>query len=224
MIKTKIVGGQQFMKEMNNIFDYASGFLEGVKYGKKSFLESLGRLTVEQLKEFVDTNARMNREALMHVYEWGRTGSPDARLFDINYTVSNLGLSLKSNFTQSKSILSGSKEPFRDKAAVMESGKTVTISPKESPVLVFNVAGEKVFTQKSVTVNPGGKETDGSYERYFDTFMTRYFTQAFLKSSGIYDRLKTPVAFKANLPAAKRGGKGLGFNTGYRWISNVVVE
>jgi len=214
----------KFYKEMNNVLDYAAGFLEGARYGKRKFLDSLGRNTIEELKEFIDANARMDPEALHHVYEWYRVGSPEARLFDIEHTVSNIGLSIKSNFTQSSSIKEGSSEPFYNKAAIMEYGARVRISPKNSPVLVFDVNGKTVFTPNEVVVdNPGGNRTTGAYEDVFDLFMNKYFSQAYLLSSGISDRIKRPEIFKSNLKAGARRGKSVGFSTGYRWIANLEV-
>lgn len=214
----------RFYKEMNNILDYAAGFLEGARYGKTKFLDSLGRNTVEELKEFIDANARMDPEALHHVYEWYRVGSPEARLFEIEHTVSNLGLSIKSNFTQSSSIKEGSSEPFYNKAAIMESGAKVRISPKTSNMLVFEVDGKTVFTPNEVVVdNPGGDRTTGAYEQVFDLFMNKYFSQSYLMSSGISARIKRPEIFKSNLKAGARGGKSVGFATGYRWIANLEV-
>lgn len=161
---------------------------------------------------------------LHHVYEWNMTGSPAARLFDVDYTVSNLGLSIKSSFSQSKSIKNGSKVPFYDKARMMENGVSITIRPKTSQVLRFDINGEEIFTKGPVKVeNPGGSQVQGSYEKVFDTFFSTYFTQAFLKSSGITDYLKTPVLYKKNLNAGKRGGRSVGVKTGYRWIAQAGV-
>lgn len=106
---------KQFKKDMDNIVQYSMGFLEGVEGGKKVFLNNLGKETIEVLKQFVDTNARIDPAALQHVYEWYKSGSPDARLFDIQYTVSGLGLSVMSTFTQSSQVKNGSTEPFTTK-------------------------------------------------------------------------------------------------------------
>ena len=84
-----------FMKTMNNIVDYSFGFLEGAEKGKTVFLDNLGKDTIEALKVFIDTNARMDPQAMHHVYEWGKTGMASQRLFTLNHTVSNLGLSIK---------------------------------------------------------------------------------------------------------------------------------
>ena len=215
---------EKFLVQMNNVVDYSAGFLEGARAGKRNFLNALGAGTIEALKQFVDTNARMDPQTLHHVYEWYQVGSPEARLFDIDYTVSNLGLSVKSTFRQSRSIAEGSKEPFAEKAAVMESGRTVRIAPRTSPVLVFDVDGRTVFTPNEVEVNPGGEATSGQYQAVFDMFMSKYFTQSFLRISGIHDRIKRPTIFKKNLPAGAKGGRRVGIETGYRWISNVVIE
>lgn len=206
---------------MNNIVNYSIGFIEGVQRGKTVFLKTLGMETVEVMKEFIDSNARVNPQMLHHIYEWNLTGSPDARLYDISYTVSNLGLSFKSSFSQSRSIKDGSRTPFYDKARIMENGIPVTIRPKSAQVLAFDDNGETVFTRGPVEVlNPGGTEVEGGFEKTFDMFFTRYFSQAFLRTSGIAKYLENPQVYKKNMPEGKRVGKSKGLSTGYRWIAN----
>jgi hypothetical protein len=224
MIRSKI-DSKKFMKEMNNIMNYSIGFLDGVKMGKQEFLANLGKNTSQILQQFIDANARVNPEALHHVYEWSRTGSPDARLFDINYTVSGLGLSLKSNFRQSTSVKMGSNVPFYNKASIMENGIGVTISPTRSNVLAFEDDGELIFTKNPVSVsNPGGDNVEGSFQRTFDDFFRNYFTQAFMSSSGIGRYLSNPAAFKKDMRRGSKMGRSKGISTGYRWIVNAGLE
>ena len=214
-----------FKKEMKNIIDYSIGFLDGIQAGKTQFLNNVGKLTVEILKEYIDTNARVNPKALHHVYEWYKVGSPDARLYDINYTISNLGLSFVSTLKQSTSIKDGSSVPFYNKAKIMEEGIPVTIKPKEADVLVFEDGGETVFTKGKVVIqNPGGKATSGSFEKVVNTFFSRYFTQAFLKSSGIQEYLSNPIVYKKNLAIGMRSGRSTGHQVGYRWIANAGIK
>ena len=134
---------------------------------------------------------------LHHIYEWYQVGSPNARLFDIEFTVSGVGLTFYTNFTQSQSIKEGSNIPFYNKATIMEKGKPLIIRPKKSPVLVFEQDGETIFTSNPVKVyNPGGDEVQGAFEEVFDIFMTQYFKQSFIKASGLYDYIKYPKVFK----------------------------
>ena len=215
------VDSKQFKKDMNNIVNYSIGFLEGAQRGKTIFLKTLGMETVELMKEFIDSNARVNPQMLHHVYEWTMTGSPEARLYDISYTTSNLGLSFRSSFSQSKSIKDGSRTPFYDKARIMEEGIPVTIRPKVAQVLAFEDNGETVFTRGPVQVlNPGGTEVEGGFEKVFDMFFNKYFSQAFLRTSGIARYLENPQVYKKDMPAGKRMGKSKGLSTGYRWIAN----
>jgi hypothetical protein len=212
---------KQFISDMNNILEYSMGFIDGIKMGKNKLFHSIGNSVTKQLNEFLDSNARVNPQALHHVYEWYQVGSPESRLFDISYTVSNLGLSFKSTFRQSNSIKQGSNVPFYDKARIMEDGIPVTISPKSAGVLTFEDNGEQIFTKKDITVqDPGGPEVHGSYENTFDSFFRDYFSQSFLMSSGIGQYLKTPSMYKKNFAAGKKGGRSLGIETGYRWIVN----
>ena len=220
-----IMNDAAFKKDMKNIMNYSIGFLEGVQAGKVKFLNNLGVMTKEILEQYIDSNARVNPEALHHIYEWSKVGSPDARLYDINYTVSNLGLSFVSTFKQSTSIKDGSSVPFYNKAKIMEEGTPVTIRPKKSNVLVFEDGGETVFTKGEVVVqSPGGRATTGSFQKVVDTFFTRYFTQAFLKSSGIYQYFNNADVYRKNISAGKSSGKTKGYQVGYRWIANAGIK
>ena len=214
----------QFKKDMSNIVDYSVGFLEGIHRGKTVFLKTLGLETVELMKECIDSNARVNPEMLHHIYEWHQTGSPSARLYDISYTTSQLGLSFKSSFSQSTSIKNGSRTPFYDKARIMEEGIPVTIRPRLAQVLAFEDNGEMVFTKNEVRVdNPGGTAVEGGFEKVFDMFFNRYFSQAFLRVSGVAKYLENPIVYKKDMPAGKRMGRSKGISTGYRWIANAGV-
>jgi hypothetical protein len=215
---------RQFRKDMNNLLEYSFGFLEGVQKGKTKFFHNIGNTISDILNKFIDANARSDQKALHHVYEWYQVGSPEARLFNINYTVNQNGLNFISSFKQSDSIKEGSNIPFYDKARIMEEGVSVFIEPKKSDVLVFESDGEEVFTKNPVIVdNPGGTETVGSFEKVVDSFFSKYFTQAFLRSSGIAEYLENPILYKTNFNSGKRYGRSKGLDTGYRWIANAGV-
>ena len=215
---------KQFETQINNIINYSFGFLDGVQKGKTLFLKNLGQGVIQAMGAYIDVSARGNPNALHHVYEWYKTGSPEARLFDLDYTVSNLGLSIKSTFRQSRTLKEDSNTPFYNKAKIMEEGIPVTITPKRSSVLVFDEGGKTIFTKKSITVrNPGGEYVQGSFENIMDEFMLKYFKQSFLRSSGIYDYIRRPTVFKKNVKAGSRLGKSKGIDTGYKWIINAKI-
>lgn len=211
---------KKFSKDMNNIVQYSLGYLQGINVGKVQFFHGLGQQMKETISQFIDSNARVNPESLHHVYEWYETGSPNARLFDIEYTVSNLGLSFKSTFKQSNSIKEGSNTPFYDKARIMEEGIPVTITPRYSDVLRFEIDGQEIFTRNPVTVERPGGNSAGQFEKIFDSFFTRFFTQAFLRTSGIAAYLERPTLYKSNFKKGKTMGRSQGYTTGYRWIVN----
>jgi len=215
---------KNFESQLNNIVNYSFGFLDGVQKGKKVFLKNLGVGTIQAMAAYVDVSARGNPNALHHVYEWYQTGSPSARLFDLDYTVSNNGLTINSKFRQSRTLKEDSNEPFYNKASIMENKVAVTITPKRSSVLVFEEGGNTIFTKGSVTVrSPGGEYVAGSFERTIDEFMLRYFKQSFLRASGLYDYIKKPTLYKQNLKSGSKLGKQKGIETGFKWIANAKV-
>jgi hypothetical protein len=219
-----IMNTKNLEKIIGNAIDYSVGFLDGAQKGKTIFLKNLGNSVVSILKDYVDVEARSNPQALHHIYEWYQVGSPKARLYDFTYTVSNAGLSFKSNFKQSKSLPSGSSVPFGDKAKIMEDGIPVTISPVRSEVLVFEADGQTVFTKRDINVqNPGGTQVQGSFEKIADEFFRVYFKQSFLKSSGLYSYINKPVIYKKNFASGSKAGRSVGIETGFKWIANAHI-
>lgn len=210
---------KQFYKDMNRFVEYTQGFLDGVEKAKPNILDKLGKEVLERIKEFVDANARVNPQALHHMYEWSMTGTPQGRLFDLGYLVSGSGLSFNYTFRQSTTASEGSSVPFYDKARIMEQGIPVVIRPRKK-VLAFEDNGEQVFTSKPVVVqSPGGEETTGAFEQTLETFFNSYFTQAYINSSQIFDYLKNPFPYANSLQRGMRGGRSYGRSVGYGWAS-----
>jgi len=214
-----------FEKMMNNVVEYSLGFLDGTKKGHKVFLNNLALGTIESFKQYIDVTARMSPGALHHIYEWDQVGSPGARLYNITYSSNGKNaIFFNSTFKQSKSIKNGSTVPFINKAEIMENGTPVIIKPRKAKVLAFEDSGEQIFTPNPVKVeNPGGDAVQGSYEKAFDTFFNRYFTQSFLRASGILDYLENPVSYKQNIRAGSKQGRSKGLSTGYNWIANATI-
>lgn len=211
-------------KTLNNLALYSIGFLDGAQQGKKIFLDNLGKGVIEILAQYIDLEARANPASLHHVYEWYKVGSPAARLYDLNYTVKGNGLSVSGTFKQSKSLSQDATVPFYNKASIMEKGTPVTITPKQT-ALAFEVAGETVFTKNPVTVrNPGGDAVKGSFENIVNQFFTMYFTQAFLRASGLTDHLERPKLYKNNIKSGTKLGKSKGISTGFQWITSAKIE
>ena len=215
-----VMDSRQFQKEINNIIQYSTGFLEGVERGKSALYIGLAPKIAEMASQFIDVNARMSPELLHHVYEWEKVGSPEARLFDIDYKITGIGITFTSLLKQSSSIKNGSNVPFYNKAKIMEEGVAVTIRPKKASVLRFEVDGQEVYTSREVRVdNPGG-QTQGQFNNVINNFFGVYFRQSFLNSSGLLQYFKSPQVYKKNLGSAKRGGRSLGIKTGYQWVAN----
>jgi hypothetical protein len=215
-----VMDSKQFQKELNNIMQYSTGFIEGIQKGKSAFYLGLAPKIAEMASQFVDVNSRMSPELLHHIYEWEKVGSPEARLFDIDYKISGVGITFTSSLKQSSSIKNGSNVPFYNKAKIMEEGMGVTIRPKRANALRFEIDGQEVYTSREVRVdNPGG-QTQGQFEKVLNNFFGVYFRQSFLNSSGLLQYFKSPQVYSKNLNSAKRGGRSLGLKTGYQWVAN----
>jgi hypothetical protein len=211
---------KKFMKQMNNLIAYAGGFIDGAISAKPQLLESIGERVQDLLGNYIDAIAGANPSMLHHVYEWAQTGSSTARLFDINYSISNGGLSMNATLSQSMSVKAGSNVPFYNKARIMEQGNSVTITPKDGGVLAFNDNGEQVFTKKPVVVlKPGGEAVEGQFEDTFNDYFSIYLSQALFSAVGLDYKLSNPVQFKENLQRGVASGRSVGISAGKKWIT-----
>jgi hypothetical protein len=210
----------QLIRHLNNAVSYSNGFLQGAQMGKPKMLTNLGLVLKELVGEFIDASARMDPKSLHHVYEWYQVGSPEARLFDIDYRIIGGGLSVDGTLTQSRSLSRGSSEPFYNKAKIMEYGIPVTITPVRAQALRFEIDGQEVYTKNPVKVdNPGGTAVVNSFQETFKLFFITYASQALLEISGLANELRRPTEFARSFAAGvKGGGKALGVSAGMRYI------
>ena len=212
---------RKFMSDMLNVIGYSEGFAKGAEAAKGQLLEALGLHAIEAANEYIDSNAKLNPAKLSHVYEWDMEGNPAGRLFDLKTIVTGNSLSVSGSLKQSKTVQSGSSTPFYNKAEIMEKGIPVTINPKQSSVLSFDIDGKTVFTKKPVTVqDPGGQQAQNGFGETFNEFFNMFFSQSFLKSGRLASYLANPEAYHKNFTSARKGGKSLGKSVGRKWMSD----
>ena len=213
-------------KEINNKI----GGIHSIK--APATMESIAKagFTITTKRFIKETNilAATSQKRFHHIYEWGKVGQDNSRLFVItrdavrggNLRVSSKFIDSKSKVPVSKS-LDGKKyrssHVFKKKATVMESGRPVTIVPRRGKMLVFpGKDGKMVFTKKSFVQHPGGKPTKGS----FDSHMRKWFSNPAnmsnaLSSSGFMKDLENNISKALN----KNGGGAKEVNTAIKSVS-----
>lgn len=218
------INTREFNRVMKNAIKYSNGFVDGVEVDKIKFMTELGQFVEEALNKYIDAQARANPDALHHVYEWGQVGSPAGRLFEIESIPGPTLIRFSGRFLASDSISDTATEPFIYKAETMENGIGITIAPRMSDYLVFEVDGKTVFTMNEVYVaHPGGDAVAGSFGRAVETFFSQYFTnvllQPFLKD------LATAEEYAQYFPkGAKGGGYSVGLQAGKIYLSSAGMK
>lgn len=177
----------------------------------KKFQDTIFNQINKDFGNYIDAQARMKPNSLHHVYEWNKVGDPGSRLFKLKkIPAADLSFKVGYTFLLSKSFATSSgnrKHVFKNKAAIMEAGEPLKISPRFAQRLVFETHGYKVFMPKGASVvvkNPGGKAARNQFMLKHTQFFKGQLVNESIKKSGfqnLFNRsmskaLKVPVDIK----------------------------
>lgn len=203
---------------LRNSINYSQGFLDGIEMSRLSYMRFLGGFIVEALEKYIDSRARTNPSRLHHVYEPGQVGLKSARLFKMSADAGKTTIRFYGKFIESSGTPNNGGDPFINRAQIMENGIGITISPKNSNVLAFDVAGETVFSASSIYIaHPGGDGVAGSFGSTVEDFFENYLTSAILEPA--MSSLRNPKEFYENFSAGSRGGRPVGVAAGRKYFN-----
>jgi hypothetical protein len=158
----------------------------------------------ERFVKDLDRESIQNPKKFHHVYEWGRLGTPDGRLFVLEREgILNGNLSIRTNFlpsnvpvptrnTFTRSI--NTTDIFRYKADVMEKGLPVSFVAQK--VLSFMGAEGQAFVAPGTRINimnPGGIASKNAFSDFMISWYVQH-TNAIMDSSGLYERIANETA------------------------------
>lgn len=203
---------REFNRVMKNAIRYSDGFVDGIEIDKRQFMMELGEFVSQILHKYVDAQAKANPQRLHHVYEWGKVGSPSSRLFFVEPIAGPQVIRFDVFFLASDSTSKTATEPFIYKAETMEKGMSITVVPKFSDYLVFDIDNHTVFTKNEITINnPGGPAVKGSFKETIDEFFSQYLTNVVLQPF-----LKDLATAEEYAKYFRQGANGGGYNIGIR--------
>lgn len=161
-------------------------------------------LTGERFVKDLDRESVQNPKRFHHVYEWGRLGTPDGRLFVLERAgILNGNLTINTNFLPSKVPVPSTdsfqrsitaKNIFRYKADVMERGTPVSFVADK--VLSFLGSDGQAFVAPGTRItimNPGGAGTKNAFSEFMIDWYIKN-TQLIMESSGLYERIANETA------------------------------
>ena len=170
--------GKSFIDTLTNVTNYSQGFIDEVKRSQNKVTEKIASTSVNVFYDYLDGLARSHPGMLHHVYEWGQVGDPFGRLYELSVSLQGKSAVVSADFLQSNLASPSSKEPFYDKADIMEEGIPLVIQEKDAQALFFEIDGEEFFRRGPIYIaNPGGSNTRGSFVRAFNEFYNIYFTK-----------------------------------------------
>jgi len=198
-----------------DLLENLDSLLVGLKELKQpSVLNQISRavfsITGERFMIDIDNYARINPKKMHHIYEWGKIGNSNARLFVLERSsILDGSLLISTKFLQSKipvpinpELLKpgatgktvSTKNIFKNKAQVMESGTPVSFQAKKVLAFMGNngIAFIAPGTQINI-LNPGGVQTKNA----FATYLLEWYTKngnAIMDSSGLYERISNDVS------------------------------
>jgi hypothetical protein len=196
------IDGTKLVKTLNNILEYSDSFYRTAKLNESKINKSLAETSVDSFYDYLDGLARSHPGMLHHVYEWGRIGSPNYRLWKTSPKYINNMINISTEFLPSKSFVpnkngSSRKHKFVFKAKVMEAGKPVKIRAKNASALFFIGKSGPIFIKPSRTVvvtTPGGKRVAGSFSKALLKYQVSPRLQTELNTIGFFRKIEEAIA------------------------------
>jgi hypothetical protein len=223
MIKVKF-DAKKLTSTVNNIIQYSDGFIKETEKSKGMIAKKIANTSVNVFYEYLDGLARLHPGMLHHVYEWGQVGDPFARLYELSTQGAGSSISVTADFLESTSVPEKGTEPFYDKASIMESGESITITEKEAGALFFEIDGQEFFRKGPIVIeNPGGEAVRGSFVQAFNEFYTVYFSEIYLRSINFYQELEKMRPYQNNIRHASKSknARTLGKGSALEWITKL---
>lgn len=223
---TAKISAKKAQKVLNNLVQYTDGFLKETKAQEATITSRMAKMSINGFYEYLDQLARVNPGMLHHVYEWGRVGDPNSRLFELKKSLSKNNAIITSEFLTSEVPSDSSNQPFYEKARIMEEGIPVVIQEVNAQALFFQVDGVEYFRSGPIVIeNPGGEQVRGSFVEQFEEFYNTYFDDVYLKAIRFYQYFMDAKPYEQNFNGAMKSGNAasIGRKTALTWIENMPV-
>ena len=225
MVSAKI-DGKQALKVLNNLVSYTDGFITETKAKESTIVDKFSKMSVSAFYEYLDQLARVNPGMLHHVYEWGRVGDPNSRLYELKRQLSKKSATISADFLQSEVPSPSSDQIFYDKATIMEEGITIVVNEVNAEALFFEIDGVEYFRSGPIVIeNPGGPAVRGSFVEQFEEFYNVYFDKIYLNAIRFYQYFMDAKPYEQNFGVAMKSGnaRGIGKRTALSWVMNMPV-
>lgn len=198
----KVFNTGKFSEKVLAMSTYDSLILENLyqnPINKQKINRGAAFLIKNYFNEYLDMRARQDQESYHHIYEFNKTGNSSARLFQANVTSTVDGSAIINySFTTAKDP-NKYGYTFPEKASIMESGQTITVTPKRGKYLRYRLSnGRFVTSQKSIIDNPGGPKVAGSFEKTFKEFMVGQ-ANIVLQQFKFYNKIEDAMIIKRKL-------------------------
>lgn len=170
----------QFKSEMDNITSNLKNISN--KENISNISRAIGSIVAKESVKSLNAVAKADRSQYHHLYEWNQNGRDSARLVKAKRVVKGSSINIEFVFKKSNTKVPVSKKlsrpgrtgkfvsrnsVFKNKAEVIESGRSVSWTAKRNVVFLSN--NSIVFKKKGTVFNisnPGGTAAHGALTRF----------------------------------------------------------
>lgn len=214
MISLQFENLDELTYELNQKYEGIGEIISG--RSKTEISKAIFTITTKKfIKDFAVVSAGQKNK-YFHMYEWNEVGNPSKKLYKVNReAVSGGNLRIHISLIKSKTPVPidprlsnpgkrgkfvSKKIIFKDMAEVMESGKPVSFTTKQT-IAFFSKSDNKIHfvspNKLIVNSNPGGKKTTMAFEKFIDKWYATKVDST-IRSSGLFNEIGKSVAKALN--------------------------